>query len=141
MNWIKGKSYKTVGGHEAIYVGQMSEHDYLFVHHERDKSNSMKGYEHALEAFQGGNGAWALEQHSEDGKFRCDDGDCDLDVTTEPWKEPRKGELWVNVYDTGFSVHESIEEADSKHEAVHRNNGIALLSRKRVSWQEGVFDE
>lgn len=52
----------------------------------------------------------------------------------EEWKEPKTGELWLNIYRGNYAIH------DSKNNA----NGVSTKGRLacvKVTWTEGQFDE
>lgn len=122
MTFEKGKSYKTVGGWEAIYLGKDSDGDNLFAHLWGNKSE--------------------IEIHNDKGEQYGSHVDDNRDtVTTEEYTEPRKGEVWVNVYDDGdTTTHEKLEYAKGfQRMAIPQEN--KCIARKRIQWTEGEYDE
>jgi len=56
----------------------------------------------------------------------------------EEYKEPKKGEFWVNIYDEPFQsnwarLHDSREKADSES----NKNGLKQIACVKVNWTEG----
>jgi hypothetical protein len=67
----------------------------------------------------------------------CFHTDCHL---TEPWQEPRSGEVWVNVYCSDApSVHFTKNQAEAY--AVSEIRPSPLLATIKMPWKEGQFDE
>lgn len=117
MTFEKGKSYKTADGDEAVYLGMDKEGDYMFA--------LIDGVHTEVFWYNG------------DGESITSG----VPITTEPYTEPRKGEVWVNVYDDGdVSAHESLKDARDFHRmAIPQEN--KCIARKRIEWTEGEYDE
>lgn len=115
MTFEKGKSYKTVGGWEAICGGLDDEDDVIFCH---------KGSPEGLIALV----------HYKNGTIYGTAKGNDWKVTHAEYTEPRKGEVWVNVYENRFAPFFNKEDAV-------RAEFEPPISRIRCEWQEGVFDE
>lgn len=54
------------------------------------------------------------------------------------WKEPRKGEVWVNVWEDGIcNVHDTAKQSESAAEWISRATDKALIARVSIPWTEG----
>ena len=53
---------------------------------------------------------------------------------TEPWQEPRSGEVWVNIYSDVMFNYTAKKEADARASSNR-------LARIKMPWKEGQFDE
>lgn len=116
MTFEKGKSYKTVGGWEAICIGLDPQKELTFVHKTQEFI--------------------AVENHDKAGN--ANDADQIYNVTTEPYTEPRKGVVWVNVYDDkSADAFTHIGSAKAAQEQYHLN----CIARKAVPFTEGEYDE
>ena len=75
--------------------------------------------------------------HSDSDRTECHFSSGALELTSdnasdlmEPWTEPEKGTVWVNIYDDGSVVHTSRPDADE-------GSNSARLACVKVDWLEG----
>jgi len=114
MTYEIGTQWKTRGGWRAVIV-QWEDEGSLNAWHEM-KSEVM---------------------HDDSGN--CCEGDKyganDYDLI-EPWKEPREGEVWVNIYETGHGdcqLNQKGADARAENEMAHQER----LACVKVKWTEG----
>jgi hypothetical protein len=63
------------------------------------------------------------------------------EALTEPWKEPRSGEVWVNVfYDNDGNIEMGTMFEDKK-ECIKHGEYVKLIARIKMPWKEGQFDD
>jgi hypothetical protein len=69
------------------------------------------------------------------------DGKGKYAVLTEPWQEPRSGEVWLNIfYDNDGSIEMGSIFTD-KAECIKHGEFVKMIARIKMPWKEGEFHE
>lgn len=113
------KPYKTRAGHKAVAVDGPDEGGFFTVANVND---------------------WSLYKLWPDG-HSMKNGISQFDIVSE-WQEPRKGEFWVNVFESeGFipwtSCHPTKKDADLHRSLILKGGCSKFMACKYNAWTEG----
>lgn len=130
MNELKlevGKWYETRNGKKAFVAFEYRSRN-GFTHHGYVKEGDFDD---------------TISWHSDGVHYRAERTNYDL---IEEWKEPLKGEGWMNVYkntygDVWYGVVSRDVEKVKAWEAQEKTKGETILARIKISWTEGQFDD